>query len=183
MCRPDSVQLTPSGTKTHKNVLPNTKASNFQTWLNRAQNLISRELLIQKSHREGQYHLLSKQKKKTDIRRGANPTLTYALSHGGYRLKYRVAWRRTWGRTDVTVNWCQSALWSIRIAASTQRMGPHTLRVKLCVTPLHWSWVRSLLLFRRSVLAGNSVADTVCREAEGHCYVTTQHHVHSGSHS
>jgi hypothetical protein len=54
--------------------------------MKRAQNLISRELCIQKSYREGQYHLLGR--KKSHIRRVANPTLTYALRHGCYRLKY-----------------------------------------------------------------------------------------------
>ena len=31
-------------------------------------------------------------KKKYHIHRVVNSTLTYALSHGGYRIKYRVVW-------------------------------------------------------------------------------------------
>jgi len=33
-----------------------------------------------------------KLRKKNHIHRDVNSTLTYALSHGGYRIKYRVAW-------------------------------------------------------------------------------------------
>ena len=60
--------------KPHKNTLLNTKPSNCQPWLNRAQNLISRELYKKKSYREGQYHLLSR-KKKDSHSQGYQPDL------------------------------------------------------------------------------------------------------------
>jgi len=62
-------------------------------------------------------------------------------------------------------------------------MGPRPLRVKLRVTPLHWSWVRSLLLFCRSVVAGKKVTDIVCRLAQRRCCLTTHHGIPSDSHS
>jgi hypothetical protein len=41
---------------------------------------------------EGREDKTYKLNKKNQIHRAVNLTLTYALSHGGYRLKYRVAW-------------------------------------------------------------------------------------------
>ena len=73
--------------------------------------------------REDKTYILSK--KKNRIHRAVNSTLTYALSHGGYRIKYRVAWHGgviimhslgpDW-RHDKLV----SVLWRTWFAASTQ---------------------------------------------------------------
>jgi hypothetical protein len=52
---------------------------------------------------------------KNHIHSVVNSTLTYALSHGGYRIKYGVAWHgwllswSAWGRTDIMIS-CVGAM-------------------------------------------------------------------------
>jgi len=127
LCRPNPVKLTPCGKKnTHKCLKlnpPNRTALIQATYP---------EILTGAPNGEGREDKTYKLSKKNNIRRDVNPTLTYALSHGGYRIKYKVAWHSglvswpAWGRTDVTIT--VSMLWRTRFAASTQpilRMGPN----------------------------------------------------------
>ena len=97
-------------THTHKYLKLNPPDRTTFVWHPNSRDLSYPEILTGAPNGEGREDKTYKLSKKNQIRRVVNSTLTYALSHGGYRIKYRVAWHSgliswpAWGRTDVTIS-------------------------------------------------------------------------------
>ena len=123
LCRPNPVKLTPCSinTHTHKHTHTHTQkylklnSPNWTSfgWEPNSSDVSYPEILTGAPNREGREDKTYKLNKKNYIHRVVNLNLTYALSHGGYRIKYRVAWHGwllswpAWGRTDIMIISCR----------------------------------------------------------------------------
>ena len=114
LCRPNPVKLTPCAIKKTQKYLK-LNSPNWTTfgWQPHSRDLSYPKILTGAPNREDREDKTYKLNKKNHIHRVVNSTLTYALSHGGYRIKYRVAWHGwllswpAWGRTDTMISSCR----------------------------------------------------------------------------